>query len=107
MEERSHDNVIERLHEEFTRRIKTQTVLPSAETAAMLFWGYLLPGRSPCPRSMAGRRSSTGQPQSLTSPLNPLPSTRRRPLSVNFHHIRDGTTGDTRSGSLQNQRRYL
>src|ERR1700692_1413889 len=29
-------NAIERLHEEFKRRIKTQTVLPSAETAAML-----------------------------------------------------------------------
>ena len=28
---------IERLHEEFKRRIKTQTVLPSADTAAMLF----------------------------------------------------------------------
>jgi transposase-like protein len=31
-------NAIERLHEEFKRRIKTQTVLSSAETAAMLFW---------------------------------------------------------------------
>lgn len=30
-------NAIERLHEEFRRRIKTQIVLPSAETAAMLF----------------------------------------------------------------------
>src|SRR5439155_1572269 len=28
-------NAIERLHDEFKRRIKTQTVLPSAETAAM------------------------------------------------------------------------
>jgi len=26
------------LHEEFKRRIKTQTALPSADTAAMLFW---------------------------------------------------------------------
>jgi putative transposase len=26
---------------EFKRRIKTQTVLPSAETAAMLFWALL------------------------------------------------------------------
>jgi len=34
-------NAIERLHEEFKRRIKTQTVLPSAETAAMLFWALL------------------------------------------------------------------
>ena len=34
-------NAIERLHEEFKRRIKTQTVVPSAETAAMLFWALL------------------------------------------------------------------
>jgi len=34
-------NAIEQLHEEFKRRIKTQTVLPSAETAAMLFWAKL------------------------------------------------------------------
>ncbi len=38
-------NAIERLHEEFKRRIKTQTVLPSAETAAMLFWGLLAVGQ--------------------------------------------------------------
>ena len=37
-------NAIERLHEEFKRRIKTQTVLPSAETAAMLFWALLASG---------------------------------------------------------------
>ena len=35
-------NAIERLHEEFKRRIKTQTVLPSAETAAMLFWAEVV-----------------------------------------------------------------
>jgi putative transposase len=34
-------NAIERLHEEFKRRIKTRTVLPCAETAAMLFWALL------------------------------------------------------------------
>ncbi len=38
-------NAIERLHEEFKRRIKTQTVLPSAETAAMLFWSLLASGQ--------------------------------------------------------------
>jgi putative transposase len=38
-------DAIERLHEEFTRRIKTQTVLPSAETAAMLFWALLASGQ--------------------------------------------------------------
>jgi putative transposase len=29
----------------FKRRIKTQTVLPSAETAAMLFWALLPSGQ--------------------------------------------------------------
>jgi hypothetical protein len=29
------------IEKEFKRRIKTQTVLPSAETAAMLFWAEL------------------------------------------------------------------
>ena len=36
---------LERLHEEFKRRIKTQTVLPSADTAAMLFWALLASGQ--------------------------------------------------------------
>ena len=38
-------NAVERLHEEFKRRIKTQTVLPSPETAAMLFWALLASGQ--------------------------------------------------------------
>jgi putative transposase len=38
-------NAIERLHEEFKRRIKTQTVLPSADNAAMLFWALLASGQ--------------------------------------------------------------
>jgi putative transposase len=38
-------NAVERLHEEFKRRIKTQTVLPSADTAAMLFWALLASGQ--------------------------------------------------------------
>jgi transposase-like protein len=38
-------NAIERLHEEFKRRIKTQTVLPSADTAALLFWALLASGQ--------------------------------------------------------------
>ena len=33
------------LNEEFKRRIKTQTVLPNAETAAMLFWALLASGQ--------------------------------------------------------------
>ncbi len=38
-------NAIERLDEEFKRRIKTQTVPPSAETAVMLFWAVLASGQ--------------------------------------------------------------
>jgi len=33
--------VIERLNEEFRRRIKTQTVLPCAKTVPMLLWAPL------------------------------------------------------------------
>jgi len=38
-------NAVERLHEEFRRRVKTQTVLPEAETAPMLFWALLASGQ--------------------------------------------------------------
>jgi putative transposase len=38
-------NAIERLHEEFKRRIKTQCPLPCAETACMLFWALLASGQ--------------------------------------------------------------
>jgi len=38
-------NTIERLNEEFRRRIKTQTVLPCAETVPMLLWALLASGQ--------------------------------------------------------------
>ncbi len=38
-------NAIERLHAELKRRIKTQTVLPEAETAPMLFWALMASGQ--------------------------------------------------------------
>ena len=38
-------NAIERLHEEFRRRIKTQAVLPDAETAPMLLWALMASGQ--------------------------------------------------------------
>jgi putative transposase len=38
-------NAIERLHEEFKRRIKTQCLLPCAATAAMLLWALLASGQ--------------------------------------------------------------
>jgi transposase-like protein len=38
-------NAIERLHEEFKRRIKTQCLLPCADSASMLFWSLLASGQ--------------------------------------------------------------
>src|SRR4051794_28642970 len=58
-------NAIERLHEELKRRIKTQTVLPSAETAAMLFWALLASGQ-------ITMRKVDGW-QTLAEPAAPLP----------------------------------
>ena len=56
-------NAIERLNEEFRRRIKTQTVLPAAETAPMLFWALLASGQ-------IVMRKGDGW-QSLDQPLEP------------------------------------
>lgn len=55
-------NAVERLHEEFKRRIKTQTALPSAGTAAMLFWALLASGQITM-RKVDGWQS-LGQPPS-------------------------------------------
>jgi putative transposase len=55
-EERAHRHVSERLHEEFKRRIKTQTVLPSAGTAAIPFWALLASGQISTQKSMGGKR---------------------------------------------------
>ena len=38
-------NAIERLNEEFRRRIRTRTVLPTPETVPMLLWALLASGR--------------------------------------------------------------
>jgi transposase-like protein len=54
-------NAIERLHEEFKRRIKTQTALPFAETAAMLFWALLASGQITM-RKMDGWQSLAEKP---------------------------------------------
>ena len=58
-------DALERLHEEFKRRIKTQTVLPSAATAAMLFWALLASGQ-------ITMRKVDGW-ETLTQPLQPMP----------------------------------
>ena len=61
-------NAIERLHGEFKRRIKTQTVLPSAETAAMLFWALLASGQITM-RKVDGWRSLNERPTNQTIDL--------------------------------------
>jgi hypothetical protein len=50
------------LHEEFKRRIKTQTVLPSAETAAMLFWALLASGQITMTAPVAKTNTLLGAP---------------------------------------------
>ena len=53
-------NAIERLNEEFRRRIKTQTVLPTPETVPMLLWALLASGQilplMVCRQTTAGQR---------------------------------------------------
>jgi hypothetical protein len=72
-------DAIERLPEEFKRRNKPQTVLPSADTAAMLFWALLAQARPTCARSTAGRRSPRSQSISrLTWPPETIASCDRR-----------------------------
>jgi transposase-like protein len=51
-------NAIERLHEEFKRRIKIPTLLPSAATAAMLFWALLASGQWPAKACYQPHRSA-------------------------------------------------
>jgi putative transposase len=60
-------NAIERLHEEFKRRIKTQTVLPSADTAAMLFWALLASGQISM-RKVDGWKTLAAKP--ITQPID-------------------------------------
>ena len=57
-------NAIERLNEEFRRRIKTQAVLPCAETVPMLLWALLASGQ-------ITMRKVDGW-QTLDKPINPM-----------------------------------
>lgn len=90
-------NAIERLHKEFKRRIKTQTVLPSAETAAMLLWALLASGQINI-RKVDGWKMLTENPSlsQLTSPPDKLCSNSRSLRYANSNHIPDGTHGHKR-----------
>jgi hypothetical protein len=75
-------NAVERLHEEFKRRINTQTVLPLPETAAMLFWALLATGQITMLKVDGWQ---TLKPtDALTSPPEPLTSNRWRHPSRHF-----------------------
>ncbi len=78
-------NAIERLHEEFKRRIKTQTVLPTADTAAMLFWALLASGQINM-RKVDGWQTLATKPidQQLTSQPETIPSSDRRSRRAKF-----------------------
>ena len=58
-------NAIERLNEEFRRRIKTQTVLPCADTVPMLLWALLASGQ-------IQMRKVDGW-ETLSQPIEPMP----------------------------------
>ena len=80
-------NAIERLNEEFRRRIKTQTVLSCAGRHAAL-GPARPPARSPCARSTDGRPSpSPSSPSPLTRPPDQaditMPGARRSTISTN------------------------
>ena len=88
-------NAIERLHEEFKRRINTQAVLPSAETAAMLFSALLASARSPSARSMVGKHLPRSPPlNALTLLLEAITSFRWRCRYINFYQLCDTTNLD-------------
>jgi hypothetical protein len=82
-------NAVERLHEEFKRRIKTQTVLPSAETAAMLFWALLASGQITM-RKVDGWQTLAEVPfNALTLLPEAITSLRWRCRYTNFYQLRD------------------
>jgi transposase-like protein len=85
-------NAIERLHKEFKRRIKTQTVLPSAETAAMLFWALLAAGQITM-RKVDGWQTLTDKlaDKPIDSLPNPISSGQPENALSNSNTDRDST----------------
>ena len=100
-------NAVERLHEEFKRRIKTQTVLPSPETAAMLFWALLASGQITM-RKVNGWQTLATKPADAVIDLahEPLTLSRRRRHHGIFHHIPDSTAVNDRPHFGRGRRRH-
>jgi len=85
-------NSIERLHEEFKRRIKTQPVLPSPNRCNFVLGLACLRSDQHGAKSTAGKRSPQRPLLSqLTSPPDKLCSNSRSLRYANSHHIPDGT----------------
>ncbi len=95
-------NAIERLNEEFRRRIKTQAVLPCAETVSMLLWALLASGQ-------IQMRKVDGW-ETLSQPIEPMsldlaarktePSHARSAPPRDFHSIRDTTPYRSQPASI-------
>lgn len=85
-------NAIERLHEEFKRRIKTQCMLPCAETAGMLFWALLASGQITM-RKVDGWQTLQIPLPSHVLTSQPEPATDRQEMHAigNFHQLPDTT----------------
>lgn len=86
-------NAIKRLHEEFKRHIKTQTVRPSAETAAMLVWVLLASGEIATRKVYGWHALASNRPIlcPLTSPPNQSNNYHVGMQSGLFHHVCEGT----------------
>lgn len=68
-------NVIERLNEEFRRRVKTQGALPTEDAALVLLFGLVVSGQIRCAGSTAGARSrpcSVQRPRTAAWRIRPL-----------------------------------
>jgi hypothetical protein len=69
------NNAIERLHEEFKCRIKTQTVRLSAETAAIMFWARIASGQISM-REVDGWKTLAVKPATFTCQEDAVSSAR-------------------------------
>ena len=88
-------NAIERLHEEFKRRIKTKTVCRRPAPPRCCSGRCSLQGRSTCAKSMVGRPSPQSPSISrLTLPPETIPSCYRRTRHTEFKPHSDGTGAD-------------
>ncbi len=85
-------NAIERLHKEFKRRIKTQCMLPCADTACMLFWALLASEQITLRKSTAGRPCMSPLPSKfLIRWHKPITSPLEMTAIGNFHQVHDAT----------------